>query len=77
MKKNLLAMTAMLSLCVAFVSCSKTSDLYDEGAVEKAQQDKTIAQYKENFVKHFGEIPSNQSWDFTSSSAQGDRKSVV
>lgn len=77
MKKNLLAMTAMLSLCVAFGSCSKTSDLYDEGAVEKAQQDKTIAQYKENFVKHFGEIPSNQSWDFTSSSAQGARTRAV
>ena len=73
MKKNLLAMAAMLSLSVAFVSCSKTSDLYDEGAVEKAEQAKTIAQYKENFVKHFGEIPSNQSWDFTSASAQEAR----
>jgi len=72
MKKNLLTMTAMLSMSVFFVSCSKT-DLYEEGAAEKAQQSETVAKYKEAFVKHFGEIAPNQSWDFTQSFGQAAR----
>ena len=72
MKKLLLSMTAILSLGMAVVSCSKT-DLYEEGAAEKAQQAETVAKYKEAFVKHFGEIAPNQSWDFTQSFGQGAR----
>lgn len=72
MKKLLLSMTAILSLGMAVVSCSK-SDLYEEGAAEKAQQAETVAKYKEAFVKHFGEIAPNQSWDFTQSFGQGAR----
>ena len=70
MKKLFLSMTAILSLGMAVVSCSKT-DLYEEGAAEKAQQAKTFAKYKEAFVKHFGKIDPNQSWDFTKSYGQG------
>lgn len=65
-------MTAILSLGMAVVSCSKT-DLYEEGAAEKAQQAETVAKYKEAFVKHFGEIAPNQSWDFTQSFGRGAR----
>ena len=72
MKKLLLSMTAILSLGMAVVSCSK-SDLYEEGAAEKAQQAETVAKYKEAFVKHFGEIAPNQSWDFTQAYGQGAR----
>lgn len=64
MKKSLVAMAAMLSMSAAFVSCSKT-DLYDEAAAEKANQLKAEAKYKEAFVKHFGEVDPNQSWDFS------------
>lgn len=68
----MLTMTAMLSLSVFFVSCSKT-DLYEEGAAEKAKQAETVAKYKESFVQHFGEVSPTQCWDFTQSSAQGAR----
>lgn len=51
-------------------SCSK--DLYDESQLEelnKAQEAAKIAQrldeYKANFIKAFGEISPNQSWDFS------------
>ena len=72
MKKSLIALTTMLSFSAAFVSCSKT-DLYDEAAIEKAKQLEVEAQYKEGFVKHFGEVDPNQSWDFTQPTAQSAR----
>ena len=46
-------------LGVAFMSCSKT-DLYDSNAEYELQK----STYTSNFVKKYGEIDSNQSWDF-------------
>ena len=46
-------------LGVAFISCSKT-DVFDSNA-EYEQQKST---YTSNFVKKYGEIDPNQSWDF-------------
>lgn len=68
MRKNLLFVTAMLSLCVAFVSCSKT-DLYEEGAKEKDQIKTLEAKYQEAFVNAFGPIASNQKWGFDNAAA--------
>ena len=57
-------MTAMLSVSAAFVSCSD-KEVFNQAAVEQAQVEKTEVQYKEAFVKHFGEVNPNQSWDFS------------
>jgi hypothetical protein len=64
MKKFLFTMTAMLSVSAAFVSCSD-KEVFNQAAVEQAQVEKTEVQYKEAFVKHFGEVNPNQSWDFS------------
>ena len=69
MKKNVIVLTAILSISAAFVSCSST-DVYEEGAAEKAKVMTVETQYKENFVKHFGEVSSDQSWDFSKSNIQ-------
>lgn len=47
-------------LGVALTSCSKT-DLFDSNAENEKQRDA----YASNFVKKYGEIDPNQSWDFT------------
>lgn len=64
MKKILFAMTAMLSISAAFVSCSN-KEVFDQEAVEQAKVLDTEKQYKEAFVKHFGEVDPDQSWDFS------------
>lgn len=45
---------------VALTSCSKT-DVFDDNAGNEKQKDA----YASNFVKKYGEIAPNQSWDFT------------
>lgn len=47
-------------LGAALTSCSKT-DLFDSNAENEKQKDA----YASNFVKKYGEIDPNQSWDFT------------
>ena len=64
MKKTILTMTAMLSIAAAFVSCAD-KEVFDQGAVEKAKVLETEKQYKEDFVKHFGEVAPDQNWDFS------------
>ena len=62
---------AMIMAMLGISSCSKT-DLYDEGKIAEreaaeaaAKQAKLIEDYKANFVKTYGEINPNQSWDFS------------
>lgn len=58
---------ALCSLAVAgtFSSCNDDYNYkYDENYEEKL----VLAQYEENFKKKFGEISSDQSWDFSSGS---------
>ena len=57
-------MTAMLSVSAAFVSCSD-KEVFDQAAVEQAKVVEAEKQYKENFVKRFGEVASDQTWDFS------------
>lgn len=64
MKKFLFAMTVMLSVSAAFVSCSD-KEVFDQAAVEQAKVVEAEKQYKENFVKRFGEVASDQTWDFS------------
>ena len=73
MKKNLFtkALFAMGTV-VMLASCSHTTDLYDENAIneqkkaeELAQLEQTKLDYAANFVKKYGEIDPNQTWDFT------------
>ena len=71
MKK--LMMAAMSMAVLSIVSCSK--DLYDEGAVaerEAAEAAKSEAnlldEYKADFIKTYGEVDPNQSWDFAPNS---------
>ena len=56
---------AMMMAMLGISSCSKT-DLYDEGNAEAAAaQQKFIAEYEANFIKTYGAIDPNQSWDFS------------
>lgn len=64
MKKFLFTMTAMLSVSAAFVSCSD-KEVFNQAAVEQAKVVEAEKQYKENFVKRFGEVASDQTWDFS------------
>lgn len=68
-------MMALFVATLGIASCSKT-DLYDAGAKQayeeaqeqakqEAQQEKTTEKYENNFVKTYGEIDPNQSWDFS------------
>lgn len=54
----------MLSISAAFMSCSN-KEVFDQEAAEQAKVLETEKQYKEAFVKHFGEVDPNQSWDFS------------
>ena len=66
--KTKLMTFAMLMAMLGISSCSKT-DLYDEGKIAEREaavrQAKLIDAYKANFIKTYGEIDPNQSWDFT------------
>lgn len=63
MKKLMLNGMAALAVCAAFVSCSHDTDF------EASNQEFTVEnlknEYKANFIKKYGEIDPNQSWDFT------------
>lgn len=66
---------AMMMAMLGITSCSKT-DLYDEGQIAEreaaeaaARQAKLIEDYKAHFIKTYGEIDSNQSWDFSTNHA--------
>lgn len=60
MKKNLMKGMAALCVCAAFASCSK-----DAGFETPTQEQLAKNEYKANFIKKYGEIDPNQSWDFT------------
>ena len=61
MKKNLIKGMAALCVCALFASCSK--DPGYEVASNPAELAKN--EYKANFIKKYGEIDPNQSWDFS------------
>jgi hypothetical protein len=60
MKKNLIKGMVALCVCALFASCS-----HDPGFETPNQIELTKNQYKENFIKRYGPIDPNQTWDFT------------
>lgn len=76
MAKNLLKGMAALAICAAFASCSHDTDF--EAAHQSAVFDNLKNQYSVNFIKKYGPIDPNQSWDFTgySSMTRGEVQST-
>ena len=60
MTKNLMKGMAAFCICAAFASCSHDAgfDTIDQIELKKNE-------YKANFIKRYGEIDPNQTWDFT------------
>ncbi len=85
MKKYLMTGVAAIAFVAVFTSCSKSNDLYDEGAVKERQQQQeqqkvennielAKAQYAAAFEKAFGKVGSNVDWGFSSkASTRGTR----
>ena len=63
MRKNLVKGMAALAICAAFASCSHDTDF--ESANQELVVENLKNEYKANFVKKYGEIDPDQSWDFT------------
>ena len=70
MKTKLITIAVLMAM-LGISSCSKT-DLYDEGKIaEKEAADaalkhqQLVAEFEANFVKTYGEIDPNQSWDLS------------
>jgi hypothetical protein len=68
MKKYLMSGIAVIAFAAAFTSCSKSTDLYDAGAVQQREIQKTENSYSDNFVKKYGQPAANHDWGFGSSS---------
>ena len=77
MKKYLITGVAAIAFVVAFTSCLKSTDLYDQAAVdeknrqeqEKKDQQKEMTvneKYAFAFEKAFGKVGSNVDWGFSS-----------
>lgn len=73
MTKNLFTKALFAMGAVALMaSCAKSTDLFDQDAIDaqkKADAQAKVEQmnltYAENFVKRYGKIDPNQTWDFT------------
>jgi hypothetical protein len=74
MKKYLMTGVAALAICAAFTSCSKSDELYDQGAIDQGKALSVVETYNQAFLKYIGansvaDIPSNQTWGFGGYSA--------
>ncbi len=80
MKKYLMSGVAAIAFLAAFTSCSKSTDLYDAGAVQQREEqkkqetianniDQAKAQYAAAFEKAFGKVGANVDWGFGSKAA--------
>jgi len=70
MKKYLMTGFAALAVCAAFTSCSKSEELYNQGAIDQQKDQKKIesvsSTYDAAFVAAFGQPAANQDWGFAS-----------
>ncbi len=71
---------AAIAFLAAFTSCSKSTDLYEEGRKEKDQaaqkgEEKKVT-YEEAFTKRYGKIDSNNDWGFGSIGKSTTRSAV-
>lgn len=80
MKKYLMSGIAVIAFAAAFTSCSKSTDLYDQAAVDeknKQEQEQKLqdkidlakANYKAAFTNAFGNIQNGHTWGFGSAKA--------
>ncbi len=80
MKKYLMSGVAAIAFLAAFTSCSKSTDLYDQGAVDernRQEQEKKDQQkveniqetYEQAFEAAFGKPAPNHTWGFGSAAA--------
>ena len=59
--KALFVLGCMAMVGLTFTSCSKDEFLYDSEAEQKIWE----AEYEANFIKRYGAIDPNQTWDFS------------
>jgi len=68
MKKYLMSGVAAIAFLAAFTSCSKSTDLYEEGRKEKDQQEQnekiTKTDFASQFVAKYGQPASDHHWGF-------------
>ena len=64
MKKYFISGVLAIAISAVFTGCSKSTDLYDEGAIEKSKQEQKIADYNAAFEKAFGKIAVGNDWGF-------------
>jgi len=69
MKKCLMKGAAAIVFAVAFTSCSKTNDLYDEGRVEQQKEATANEKYTVAFENAFGKVGPDVDWGFSSQHA--------
>lgn len=74
MNKNLLKIASMAVVAIALTACSK-SDFFDDQ--DEAIAGKQRVDYATNFIKKYGEVDPNKSWDFTSMQPQYSLSSEV
>lgn len=67
MNKYLLKIVCVAVVAIALTACSK-SDFFDDQAEAIAAQQR--ADYAANFIKKYGEVDPNKSWDFSSMQPQ-------
>lgn len=58
------SLMTMFMTSAAFVSCSKSADLFEENKANFVEDQKSV--YRTNFEKKYGKVDSKQTWDFTS-----------
>ena len=64
MKKYFISGVMALAISAVFTGCSKSNDLYDEGAVQQSKQNQKIAEYNAAFEKAFGKVAVGNDWGF-------------
>ena len=68
MKKYFIPGVLAIAISAVFTGCSKSTDLYDEGAVQQNQHEQEVAQlkkaYNDAFAKQYGTIDPNNQWGF-------------
>ena len=67
---------AALAICAAFTSCSKSEELYDQGAIDKQKVENKVNSFEEAFTKRYGTIDKNNDWGFGSVGVVGTRSAV-
>lgn len=82
MKKYLMTGVAALAICAAFTSCSKSDELYDQGAIDQGKALSVVETYNQAFLKYIGannvaDIPANQTWGFGGYAAAGTRSNGI